>query len=156
MKLRYLLLIAIAVIIPAQFASASSADPTVIVNRCNDCDAVMFSSNSALDPLVVTLNSQGLFPSETFEYTGTKTLTELFVELVGATTGEQFFCKSDIFTGPCGSFVTGLSDADGLIFTGGSLTHDELFTLEVATPEPGTIVLLLTGGVLLIGLGRRW
>lgn len=157
MKLRCALLGALALLIPAGLASASPIDPSVIINHCVVCDATTFTMNSVTDPLVITLNSQGLAPSQTFEYTGTATLTKLYVELVGALAREEFDCQSNIFTGGCGSFSTGVGNDVGLIFEGGRLTHDEDFTAIVTpAPEPGTIVLLLTGGALLIGLGRRW
>ena len=157
MKLRCALLVAaaFALFIPVGFASASPVDPSVIINHCLLCDATTFSMNSVNDPLVIMLNSEGLAPTETFEYTGAKTLTRLYVELVGALPLEQFDCVSDIFTG-CGSFNTGVTNEVGLIFEDGKLTQDEFFTAAVGTPETGTIVLLLTGGALLIGLGRKW
>lgn len=155
MKLRCALLFALALLIPAGLASASPVDPSVIINHCIFCDASTFATNSVTSPLVIMLNSQGLAPLQTFEYTGTATLKKLYVELVGALPLEQFDCLSDIFTG-CGSFNTGVNNEVGLIFEDGTLSHDEVFTAEVGTPEPGTIVLLLTGGALLIGLARRW
>jgi hypothetical protein len=155
MKLRCLLLIAVALIIPAGFASATPVDPSVIING-GPKDATTFSMNSVTDPLVITLNAEGLAAIESFEYTGAKTLTKLYVQLDGALPLEEFDCVSDIFTG-CGGFNTGVSDDEGLIFEDGKLYHDELFTAEVAAaPEPGTVVLVLTGSLLLIGLGRRW
>jgi hypothetical protein len=158
MKLRCALLVAfaLALLIPVGFASASPVDPSVIINHCIVCDATTFSTNSVTHPLVIMLNSQGLAPLETFEYTGTAPLTKLYVELDGALPLEEFDCLSNIFTG-CGSFSTGVGNEVGLIFEDGRITHDETFTAQVTpNPEPATIVLLLTGGALLIGLGRRW
>jgi hypothetical protein len=154
MKLRFLLFVALALMIPVGFASATPVDPSVIING-GPHDATTFSMNSVTDPLVIMLNAQGLAPLESFEYTGTKTLTKLYVQLDGALPLEEFDCVSNIFK-ECGGFNTGVSDDEGLIFEDGTLTQDEQFTVEVATPEPATIVLLLTGGLLLIGFGRKW
>lgn len=156
MKLRFALLVAAALIIPAGFANADPVgnDPSVIINH-SSTDATIFSKNSVTDPLVITLNSQGLAPVESFEYIGTKSLNKLYVQLDGALQLEQFDCVSNIFSG-CGSFNTGNNNDVGLIFEDGTLSHDETFTVAVATPEPGTIALVLTGGALLMGFGRRW
>lgn len=153
MKLRYVWLFALVLVIPAGFANATPVDPSVIINR-TPLDATTFSVNSVTHPLVIMLNAQGMASLQSFEYTGTNPLTKLFVELDGALPLEQFDCISDIFTG-CGSFNTGVSDEVGLIFKDGTLSHNEMFTVAVATPEPSTIILLLTGGLPLIGLGRR-
>lgn len=155
MKLRYALLVALALVFSAQFAKATPVDPSVIINR-SPLDATTFSMNSVTNPLLITLNSQGMAPLESFEYTGATTLTKLYVELDGALPLEQFDCISDIFTG-CGSFSTGAGDEVGLVFEDGRLVPGELFSVQVAAlPEPATIVLLLTGGALLIGFGRKW
>lgn len=158
MKLRYLLLIAIVLVVPAQFASASPVDPTVIINRVSIGDAITFSSNSITNPLVIMLNSQGLLPSTDLDYTG-PAQQNLFIALAGSLPFEAFDCgKSNVFTGGC-KFIstvgTTFSNDVEIEFLGP--LEPGFFTIEVdATPEPGTIVLLLTGGVLLIGLGRRW
>jgi hypothetical protein len=152
-KLRYLLLFALALTIPAGFVHANPVDPSVIINKTSS-DATTFSMNSVNDPLVIMLNSQGLASLQSFEYIGTAPLTKLFVELDGTLPLEQFDCVSNIFT-ECGSFSTGVGDEVGLIFEDGTLSQNEMFTVEVATPEPGTMVLLLTGALPLIGFGRR-
>ncbi|HKF52854.1 MAG TPA: PEP-CTERM sorting domain-containing protein [Candidatus Acidoferrales bacterium] len=158
MKLRHLLLVAFALVVPAQFASASPVDPTVIINKILGGDAITFSTNSVTNPLVITLNSQGLLPQEDLDYTGTKTLTNFSIALADSLPFEEFDCQSNVFTG-C-KFVstvgTPFSNDVEIEFLG-PLTPG-LFSIEVTpTPEPGTIVLLLTGGVLLagLGLGRR-
>ena len=104
--------------------------------------------------------TDGLFPLELFEYTGSKTLTELFVQLNGVLPDEGYFCKSDIFTGACGGFLPNQDrypDSLGLIFKGGTLTQGTEFTVQVVTPEPGTLILLLSGMLPLLFFGRkRW
>ena len=167
MKLRHLLLFALVLLIPVGLTYANPVDPSVIINRAGG-DLKTFSMNSAADPLVIDLNSQGLAPLQDFQYTGTATLTELFVVLDEVIPGETFFCQSDIFTGPCGSFIPvpgagadGDHDELGFIFTLGpgdtGLMQDDIFSVQVAapTPEPGTIILLLTGALPLFGFGRR-
>lgn len=160
--MRHLLLFAIVLLIPAGLTYANPVDPSVIINRGGD--PTSFSTNSITDPLVIDLNSQGLAAPQSFQYTGTATLTELFVVLDEVIPGEQFFCQSDIFTGPCGSFIPaagadGDKDELGLIFTlgtgGTGLMQNDVFSVAVATPEPGTMILLLTGALPLIGFGRR-
>jgi len=158
MKLmRNLLLIAIALIVPAGVANATpTGDPSVIINRVSTGDAITFSSNSLTNPLVITLNSHGLLPTEDLDYTGSAQ-NNFFIALAGSLPFEQFSCQSNVFTG-C-DFIstvnTQFSNDVELEFLGP--LNPGMFTIEVtSTPEPGTIVLLLTGGVLLIGLGRRW
>ena len=161
MKLRYLLLIAIALVIPAQFASATPVDPTIIVNKLVGGDAITFSSNGSgapgqADPLVITLNSQGLLPTEDLDYTG-PAQQNLYIALADSHPFEAFDCgPSNVFTG-C-KFLSTVGTAfsnDVEIELLGPLTPG-FFSIEVtATPEPGTIVLLATGGLLLIGLGRK-
>lgn len=153
MKLRYALLIAFALVFSAQFANATPVDPSVIINRTS-LDATTFSTNSVSNPLIITLNSQGFAPLQTFQYTGTTPLTQLFVELDGALPLEQFDCVSNIFTG-CGTFNTGVGDEVGLIFKDGTLFPDDLFSAEVTAPEPATLLLLLTGGAMLLGFARK-
>ena len=148
-------LVGLGLLLSAGVAFAGPVDPTVIINKKDPSTVTTFSSNSVTDPLVINL-VDGLASLEGFEYTGTKTLTELFIQLDGALTDEQFACVSNIFTG-CGAFSTGSGDEVGLIFSDGKITSGEEFTVAVtATPEPAPIVLVLTGGLLLAGLARRW
>ncbi|HEV2420280.1 MAG TPA: PEP-CTERM sorting domain-containing protein [Candidatus Acidoferrales bacterium] len=157
MKLRYLLLVAFALIVPAQFANASPVDPTIIVNRLVGGDALTFSSNSITNPLVITLNSQGLLPTEDLDYTGPAT-TNLFIALADSLPFEAFDCgPSNIFTGCKFISTVGTPFSNDVEIELLGPLDPGYFSIEVtATPEPGTIVLLLTGGVLLVGLGRRW
>jgi hypothetical protein len=156
LKMLYVLLAGLGLFLSASAAFAGPVDPTVIINKKDPSTVTTFSSNSVTDPLVINL-VDGLASLEGFEYTGTKTLTELFIQLDGALTDEQFACVSNIFTG-CGAFSTGSGDEVGLIFSDGKITSGEEFTVAVtsSTPEPAPIVLVLTGGLLLAGLSRRW
>jgi hypothetical protein len=128
-------------------------DPTVIINKTHD-PTEMFSTNSEADPLVITLNSQGVFPPVSFEYTGKTDLAELWIELDGPFLGEVFACHSNIFL-VCDPYYAG-SDSQGLFLKDGVITPQEDLTVQVATPEPTTLTLLLVSGVFLIGLGRKW
>lgn len=156
MKLRYLLFVAFALLALSQFASASPVDPTIIVNKLTGGDALTFSSNSISSPLVIALSSQGLLPTEDLDYTG-PAQQNLFIALAGSLPFEAFDCgPSNVFTGCKFISTVGTNFSNDVeIELLGPLTPG-FFSIEVtATPEPGTIVLLLTGGVLLIGLGRR-
>lgn len=148
-----LYVLVIALLLSASAALASPIDPTVVINRAKD-PSQSFSKNSEAHPLVVTLQN-GLLPIMSFDYTGEKTLTKLFIQLDGALQGEEFFCQSNIFKGPCGSFSTGNAADVGLIFTKGKLLGGQGITMAVVTPEPGTLILLLTGAFPLIGFARR-
>jgi hypothetical protein len=155
LKLFGVLLAGLGLLLSAGAAFAGPVDPTVIINKKDPSTVTTFSSNTVTDPLVINL-VDGLASLEGFEYTGKTTLSKLFVQLDGALTDEQFACESTIFTG-CGAFSTGSGDEVGLIFSDGKITSGEEFTVEVtSTPEPAPIVLLLTGGLLLAGLSRRW
>jgi hypothetical protein len=156
MKLRCALVIAAALLIPAGFASASPIDPSVIINHCLACDAITFSSNSITNPLVITLNSQGLLPTEEFDYTGPAT-TDLFVALADSLPYEDFNCPAtDAFRGCDIVSTVGTPFSDDVELKLLGPLDPGMYTIEVtATPEPSTMLLLLTGGALLIGLGRR-
>lgn len=167
MKLRYLLLIATVLMIPTGFANATPAgDPSVIINR-SPADATPFSGFFS-----VTLDDDG-GANVIFQNALNIDITQLTVQFeVPFPTGVNT-CSSDIFSS-CGVQFVSINDQTDLltedfVFSGGSITPDEMFSFAAAgfvganpnvdisssTPEPGTIVLLLTGGVLLIGLGRR-
>ena len=175
MKLRYALLVAAAaaLLIPAGFASADPVgDPSVIINR-SPKDATPFTGS-----FNVTLDSDG-GAEVTFENALSVDITGLIVQFqVPLPTGVNT-CSSTIFK-TCGvqdiSFntKTGFLTED-FVFSGGSIPTedsglDPFFSFAAAgfvganpnvnislpTPEPGTIALLLTGGLLMFGLGRRW
>ncbi len=156
MKLRYALLIALACLFAAPFAQASPVDPSVIVNKKGG-DAITFSKNSITDPLVITLNAQGLLPLEYIDYTG-PTRQNLYIALAGSLPFETFTCgPSNIFTG-CdlvSTVGTAFSDDVELKFLG-TLTAGTYGIQVSSAPEPATILLLLTGGAMLIGFGRKW
>lgn len=136
----------------ATFASPAPVDPSVIINKTGPGDLVTFSSNSVTDPLVIDLVN-GLAPLQTFEYTGSGTLTVLYVALDNALPEEVFTCQSNIFTGCEGAFNAGQNNV-GLIFGPGSLTSAEYFTAEVSAPEPRSWMLLLCSMLGLLFVGR--
>lgn len=164
MKLRHLLLIAVALIIPAGFASATPVDPSVIING-SPKDATPFTG--MFDVTLV-----GGAANVTFQNALDVDITQLTVQFkVPFPTGVNT-CSSDIFSS-CGvSFISvmGKFVTEDFVFGGGgSISPGEMFSFSAdgfiganpnvvvsSTPEPGTIVLLLTGGLLLIGFGRKW
>lgn len=164
MKLRHLLLIAVALMIPAGFASATPAgDPSVIINR-SPLDATPFTG---MFDVALSQGSANVI----FENALNVDITGLTVQfMVPFPTGVNT-CSSDIFSS-CGvSFVSlaGKFVTEDFVFSGGSISPDQMFSFAAdgfiganpnvvisSTPEPGTIVLLLTGGLLLIGFGRKW
>jgi hypothetical protein len=163
MKLRCALLIALACLFAAPFANASPVDPSVIINKKGG------------DPLFtglfnVTLDSDG-GADITFTNGLNVPITQLtiqFTDVPAPTTlscgGNAFLaCKTEIA-------ITSLHTLTvDFIFTGGDILPGEGFTFMAAgfeganptatisgTPEPATIFLLLTGGAMLIGFGRKW
>lgn len=168
MKLRYIRLIAAAamLLIPVGFANADPVgDPSVIINRATD--ATPFTGS-----FTVTLDNDG-GADVTFTNALSFDITGLVIQFqVPLPTGVNT-CSSDIFS-ICGvqdiafSSTTDLLTED-FVFSGGSITPGENFSFAAAgfvganpnvnislpTPEEGTLVLLLTGG-LLIGLSRKW
>lgn len=165
MKLRYALLIAFALIFSTQFAKAAPVDPSVIINR-SLLDATPFTGS-----FMVTLSNGGA--TVLFENALNVDITQLIVQFeVPIPTGLNT-CSSDIFS-VCGVQILSFNSQTNLltedfIFSGGSISPDEEFSFAAAgftganpnvgvssTPEPATIVLLLTGGAMLIGFGRKW
>ena len=139
------------------YATPAGSDPSVIINKTTDPTEII-TANSATDPLVVDL-TDGVAPIASFEYVGPtalSTLDELFVQLDNALVGEQFFCQSDVFTGPCGSFSTGVGDDVGLIFTGGVISSGEDLTVQVTTPEPQAWIMLVASMLALLMLGMKY
>lgn len=170
MKPRYavLILAAVALLIPAGLANADPVgDPSVIINR-SPSDATPFTGS-----FNVTLDDDG-GADVVFQNALSFDITELIIQFqVPLPTGVNT-CSSDIFAS-CGvqdiSFnsKTDLLTED-FVFSGGSIGQGEMFSFAAAgfvganpnvnislpTPEPGTIALLLTGGLLMIGIARRW
>ncbi|MHB8639029.1 MAG: PEP-CTERM sorting domain-containing protein [Candidatus Acidiferrales bacterium] len=172
MRLRFGLLtvLAVALLIPAGFAVASPAslpgDPSVIINK-TALDATPFTGS-----FDVTLVDGGA--DIVFQNTLTVDITSLIVQFqVPLPTGTNT-CASDIFSA-CGIQNVSFDQTTGLltenfVFGGGAITPGEMFSFSAdgffganpdarisTTPEPGTILLLLTGGVPLLGFGRkRW
>jgi hypothetical protein len=154
MKLRYLLLFAMALIIPAGYANAGPIDPSVIINKCHSCDAISFTKNSVSNPIVLDLVN-GVLPPITYEWEGKSPLTVLYVALADPLPYEVFTCASDIFK-KC-EFVstvgTVLNSDDEFEFYDGSLAVGGTFTAQVApAPEPSTMLMLFIDGLALIGL----
>jgi hypothetical protein len=166
MRFRCLLFVAAALMIPAGFASATPVDPSVIINR-SPLDATPFTGM-----FDVTLSGGGA--NVVFKNALSVDITQLTVQfMVPLPTGLNT-CTSDIFSS-CGvedlsyNSVTELLTED-FVFSGGSISRGQMFSFSAmgftganpnvvmssSTPEPGTIVLLLSGGVLLIGFGRKW
>jgi hypothetical protein len=165
-KLRYLLLFALALLIPAGFVHANPVDPSVIINKTS-LDATAFTG--LFD---VTLGADG-GADVTFINALSFDITTLTIQFqVPLPTGVNT-CSSDIFS-TCGVEALSFNSQTNLltedfVFSGGTITPGELFSFSAAgftganpnvvvsstTPEPGTIVLLLTGALPLIGLGRR-
>jgi hypothetical protein len=159
MKTVYALVIGFALVLAASatYATPEGSDPSVIINKTTDPTEII-TANSVEDPLIINL-TDGLFPVTSFQYDGPtalSTLTELYVQLDGALPSEQFFCQSNIFTGPCGSFSTGVGDDVGLIFTGGVITSGEDLTVEVSAPEPQSWILLTLSMFALLMLGMKY
>jgi hypothetical protein len=170
MKLRCVLLIAAtaALLVPAGFATADPVgDPSVIINRLAS-DATPFTGS-----FNVTLDDDG-GADVVFENALSVDITGLILQFeVPLPTGINT-CSSNVFAN-CGvrnvafNSTTDLLTED-FVFTGGSIGPDEDFSFAAAgftgaspevkislpTPEPGTIVLLLTGGLLMIGSSRKW
>ncbi|MGB6719016.1 MAG: PEP-CTERM sorting domain-containing protein, partial [Candidatus Acidiferrales bacterium] len=156
----------VALMIPAGFASATPVDPSVIING-SPHDATPFTG--MFDVTLV-----GGAADVTFENVLSVAITQITVQFqVPLPTGLNT-CSSDIFS-TCGvqdvsyNSVTKLLTEDFVFMGGGSIAPGEDFSfaamgftganpnvLVSSTPEPATIVLLLTGGALLIGFGRKW
>lgn len=142
------------------YASPDGTDPSVIINKTMNSGGPsdpVFETNSASDPLVITLTNGNSGPiTFDFEPTGDDptTLSMLYVQLDNALPLEEFDCQSDIFTGQCESFNTGVSDAVGLIFTGGTITAGEEFYAQV--PEPQTWIMLVASMLGLLVFGMKY
>jgi hypothetical protein len=169
--LKMLCLVAVVGLMSAAAVKADSApgDPKFLLSKPGDpvcpppsgAGYVCFPDNSAADPLFVAdLNT----PFE-FVYDGTGTLEDLFVSFLKGPLGTNYTCASvGIFTSaPCE--LTSVADHDGQETLGfeffGSITDNltpgqgVVGTLE--SPEPGSMLLLLSMGLPAIGFARkRW
>lgn len=164
MKLRYALLIALACLFAAPFAQASPVDPSVIVNKKGG-DPIFTGS------FTVTLDSDG-GADITFTNGLDVPITQLTIQFTGvpipttSSCGGTAFLKCEIET----AAITGPHTVtEDFIFLDGDILPGEGFEFVAAgftganpnatistTPEPATIFLLLTGGAMLIGFGRKW
>jgi len=164
-KLRSLLLFALILLIPAGLAHATPVgDPSVIINRTT-LDSTPFTGLFQVTLVSGTANI-------VFENALNVDITQLTIQFqVPLPTGVNT-CSSDIFA-HCGVNAVSFDShtdllTEDFVFTGGSISPDELFTFSAvgftnanpnviisSTPEPGTMVLLLTGALPLIGFGRR-
>lgn len=149
--------------------AAPDTDPSVIINKGSGGSDPTFETNSSTNPIVIDL-TDGLSTQVTFDFDpmgdDPTTLTELYVQLNGALTGETFFCAGDVFTGPCGSFTPDQNlipegeQADGLVFTQANssevITAGETITAEVSAPEPQSWILLALSMLALLLLGMKY
>ncbi|MHB8639028.1 MAG: hypothetical protein ACYDBL_04430 [Candidatus Acidiferrales bacterium] len=165
MKLRYALLIALALMLSAGLARANPVDPTVILNDPPDMDvssscpanAICIFGSSVIPPIIVLQLVKGFLPPISFQYTGPTTST-FFVVLDEVLPGETFTCSSNFLS--C-SLITNIDvfdfDNDGVIFAfNGTLQTGTTLTAAVSTPEPSLISQLLIGIVPLFFFGRKY
>lgn len=164
MKVHRFVLIALALLIPAGFANAAPVDPSVIINRTTS-DATPFTG--LFDVTLTNGNAKVLF-----ENALNVDISEVIVQFeVPLPTGLNT-CSSDIFS-KCGVESIAFDSKTNLltedfVFTGGVITPDELFSFSATgftganpiaavstTPEPGTMILLLTGALPLLGFARK-
>jgi hypothetical protein len=151
-------------------ADSAPGDPTLLLSKPKDpvcpppggADYVCFGDNSAADPLfIAALNT----PFE-FVYDGPGTLEELFVDFLKGPVGTMYSCSSvDIFiTAPCEPFsspdIGDPQETLGFVFFGSptdGLTSGQGVTGMLESPEPGSMLLLLSMGLPAIGFARkRW
>jgi len=159
LKLRYALLIALALVLSAGLAKAGPVDPTVILN-----DPPPAASSSSCPenticlfvPVAVLQLVNGFFPQTSFLYTGLTTTT-FFVVLDDVLPGETFTCSSNFLS--CSLVSTGIDFLDGdsvmFVFTG-TIESGTALTVAVSTPEPSLISQLLIGIVPLFFFGRKY
>jgi hypothetical protein len=169
--LKILCLVAVVGLMSAAAVKADSApgDPKFLLSKPSDpvcppaggADYVCFADNSAVDPLFVAdLNT----PFE-FVYDGPGTLENLFVSFLKGPLGTNYTCGSvDIFvTLPCE--MTSVADHDGQETLGfeffgsvtDNLTPGQGVVGVLESPEPGSMLLLLSMGLPAIGFARkRW
>lgn len=164
MKLRYVLLIALACLFAAPFAQASPVDPSVIINKKGGDPVFTGSFNVTLDSdggadIVFTNGLNTAITGLTIQFTGVPIPT---TNSCGGTAFANCAIEIAAITGPH-------SVTEDFIFSGGDILPGEGFEFIAAgfeganssatissTPEPATIFLLLTGGAMLIGFGRKW
>lgn len=159
--------------IPVGFVNASGVDPTIIINNTPH-DATDFNGG--------TLNTTIVNGTLNFLYTGAVPLTSLTISFK-ITTFESFSCFSDIFV-DCSIGFNPITDFISFDFSGGpgtclhnnppggtcpgEILPDTGFSIAGSgfgangqnvtisgTPEPGTLLLLLSGLGPVIGFSRR-
>jgi hypothetical protein len=159
MKLRYLLLFALVLIIPAGYANAGPIDPSVIINKCKSCDAISFTMDTKSMPLIVTLIN-GQLPFTPYQWEGQSPLTTFYIALADPQQGELLTCSSNIFK-MCGTIVNIPGTPLGndveyefydLYSTNSPIVTGETFSAQVTSPEPSTGSMLFIDGMVLIGL----
>jgi hypothetical protein len=128
-----------------------SAPQTVVASgTATVSDSFLYSNDSAFD---VSLDSFSL-PSVDL---GAGTY---YLELQNAETSGDNYAYWDINNGPSKAYVSTLGNVNGYLFPG---SNSDAFLISgpngastVLTPEPGTLALLVTGLLSLVGLRRRW
>ncbi|MHB8411190.1 MAG: hypothetical protein ACYDDI_04500 [Candidatus Acidiferrales bacterium] len=164
MKLRYALLIALALMLSAGLARANPVDPTVILNDPPDMDvssscpanAICLFGLPSIPPTIVLQLVNGFFPPISFQYTG-PTANTFFVVLDDVLPGETFTCSSNFLS--CSLVCTNIDifDGDSIMFAfTGTLQTGTTLTAAVSTPEPSLISQLLIGIVPLFFFGRKY
>ena len=170
--LKMLCMVALVGMMSAVAVKADSAppDPKVFISKPVDpvcpppagATYTCFSDNSAANPLFIAeLNT----PTE-FVWDGTGTLEELFVDFLKGPVGTMYSCASvDIFiTAPCESFSSpDIGDPEetlGFVFFGSptdGLTSGQGVVGDIVTPEPNSMLLLLSLGLPALGFAKkRW
>jgi hypothetical protein len=164
----WLILMGLAVGVSSTVARADDVpnDPTVTIHRCNaPCDLGSFSSTSQSDPLVVT----DADTTSNFVYTGTNPIGIMYVEIVPQEGESDAFFESEDFScvpglaascfssSPAGPLPAVEFKFEGPVVDGviqSFLNPGDIVGVVVA-PEPGTMLLLLSGLVSLFAFGLR-
>jgi len=151
MKLSRVLCLVALLGLSAVAAKADGSDPSVVIHK-TACCSLEFTENTQADPLVI-----GPVAGTTdFLYTGTITLTDLFVEVSPTIAGQIYNGLSSsqyTFLGSVGPSIEG-----GVEFEFAGITNPGDDVGVTLTPEPGANVLFLTGLIFLaagFGIRRR-
>jgi hypothetical protein len=171
--LKILCLVAVVGLMSAAAVKADSApgDPKFLLSKPGDpvcpppggADYMCFAVNSPTDPLFVAdLNT----PFE-FVWDGSTVLSTIWTSFNAGPAGTVYTCESvDIFTAnaTCMQYSTGVPNILGIVFSGtGGLpactggTDCSGITAVLESPEPNSMLLLVSMGLPAIGFARkRW